>query len=30
MIDQAILPMRQDKILFWGIIMVVVTVVAFL
>src|SRR5699024_3719733 len=30
MIDQAILPMRQDKILFWVIIMVLVTVVAFL
>lgn len=30
MIDQAILPMRQDKILFWGIIMVIVAVVAFL
>src|SRR5699024_11597397 len=30
MFDQAILPMRQDKILFWGIIMVIVTVVAFL
>src|SRR5699024_7083839 len=30
MIDQAILPMRQDKISFWGIIMFIVTVFAFL
>lgn len=30
MIDQAVLPEHNDKVMFWGIIMVVVTAVAFL
>src|SRR5699024_6744904 len=30
MVDQAILPMRRDKIMLWGMIMIIVTAVAFL